>query len=509
MRIEKIFIKTEEGIFEQIYNKRAVIYKDVVVQIDDNENGYECKLTAGETPVLSVGLVFEKLFPENAKVLGDAWERSYGDLEWSEKVENRSMPWYFIANYADMIWAYGVKVRPSAMCEWRVKEDEICLEMDVCNGTKGVILGGRTLHVASVVFESYKQVDVFNACVEFCRKMCNDGIPYTKPIYGGNNWYYAYGQSSHEEVVNDSRFIATLSEGIEERPFMIIDECWAKHSCAGPWEETNDKFPDMKRLADEMKSVGVRPGIWVRPLLYTGVDFPKDWILKIDEENGGTVLDVTNPQAKAYALRCFTTLHDWGYELIKHDFTSYDLFGGFAVDFDGFIKKGDWSFGDRSKTNAEIVVELYKDIRTAAKGSIILGCNTFSHLAAGLVELQRTGDDTSGRDFARTLKMGVNTLAFRMCQHNIFYAVDADCVGITDLIPWEQNSQWLTLIAESRTPLFISVKDGSVSEKIIEEIKQGFAISVSGATEFKAIDWLETKTPTVWKSGEKIFNFKF
>ena len=508
MKFEKIILTTEEGKFEKNYSEELQFGKTKIFFVENDET-ISCFLFADKTPIMSIEIIMEKSFPENADILGDAWERSYGDLEWNSQTKDRSLPWYFLALNEDTVWAYGVKVRPAAMCEWRVKDGKVCLIMDVCNGTKGVVLSGRRLEVATICYKRYQEIDLFESCVDFCKHMCNDGIPYKKPIYGGNNWYYAYGESSHEEVVKDSEFIATLSEGLEEKPFMIIDECWAKNSCAGPWEETNEKFPDMKKLADEMNAAGVRPGIWVRPLLYKGVDFPKDWVLSVNEENGGSVLDITNPEAKDYALRCFTTLHDWGYELIKHDFTSYDLFGGFAVDFKGFIKKGDWSFGNRSKTNAEIVVELYKDIRTAAKGSMILGCNTFSHLAAGLVELQRTGDDTSGRDFARTLKMGVNTLAFRMCQHNIFYAVDADCVGITDLIPWEQNSQWLTLVAESRTPLFVSVKNGSVSAKIIEEIKQSFALSISEPTEFKAIDWLETKTPTIWKSGEKILNFKF
>jgi len=44
--------------------------------------------------------------------------------------------------------------------------------------------------------------------------------------------------------------------------------------------------------------------------------------------------------------------------------------------------------------------------------------------------------------------MGVNTLAFRLAQHNAFYMVDADCVGILgDNIPWEKNRQWLALLS--------------------------------------------------------------
>ena len=340
MKFEKVVLTTEEGKFEKNYSEELQ-FNEANIRFVQNGEEITCFLFADKTPIISIEIIAEKSFPKNANILGDAWERSYGDLEWSTEIKNRSMPWYFLAFNEDVVWAYGVKVRPAAMCEWRVKDGKVCLTMDVCNGTKGVILGRRTLEVATICYKRYQGIDPFESCVDFCKQMCSDGIPYKKPIYGGNNWYYAYGNSSHEEVVKDGEFIAMLSEGLEEKPFMIIDECWAKHSCAGPWDETNEKSPDMKKLADEMKAAGVRPGIWVRPLLYKDVDFPKDWVLSVNEENGGSVLDITNPEAKAYALRCFTTLHNWGYELIKHDFTSYDLFGGFAVDFNGFIKKGD------------------------------------------------------------------------------------------------------------------------------------------------------------------------
>jgi len=36
--------------------------------------------------------------PANLLVLGDHWERSYGDLHWSCVVPERVMPWYFMAS---------------------------------------------------------------------------------------------------------------------------------------------------------------------------------------------------------------------------------------------------------------------------------------------------------------------------------------------------------------------------------------------------------------------------
>src|ERR1035437_4327167 len=106
---------------------------------------------------------------------------------------------------------------------------------------------------------------------------------------------------------------------------------------------------------------------------------------------------------------------------------------------------------DSSKTNAEIILTMYQAIREATGETYIIGCNTISHLSAGMFELNRVGDDTSGNEWERTRKMGVNTLAFRGVQHGTFYAADCDCVGLTTKVPWAKNKQWMELVAKSGT----------------------------------------------------------
>jgi alpha-galactosidase len=106
----------------------------------------------------------------------------------------------------------------------------------------------------------------------------------------------------------------------------------------------------------------------------------------------------------------------------------------------------------------------------------IIGCNTVSHLCAGLVHLNRTGDDTSGREWERTKKMGVNSLAFRLAQNEAFYMCDADCVGILgEIIPWELNSQWLHLLSYSNTPLFVSCTDKLTDEQK-KDLKEAYQV---------------------------------
>ena len=134
-----------------------------------------------------------------------------------------------------------------------------------------------------------------------------------------------------------------------------------------------------------------------------------------------------------------------------------------------------WAFANRSRTTAEIIVDHYRSIREAAgDDAVVIGCNTIGHLSASIFEASRIGDDTSGRQWDRVRKMGVNTLAFRMPQHGAFYAVDADCVGqtTTGAIPWELNRQWLDLVARSGTPLFVSFKRDSVTPEQEQASKQ-------------------------------------
>src|SRR5690242_13644652 len=42
-------------------------------------------------------------------ILGDAWERAYGDLEWRGWAPDRIMPWYFALELPGATHAYGVR----------------------------------------------------------------------------------------------------------------------------------------------------------------------------------------------------------------------------------------------------------------------------------------------------------------------------------------------------------------------------------------------------------------
>ncbi len=442
---------------------------------------------------------------ENLYVLGDAWERSYGELEFKKLCNiDHFLPWYFIATDKQSSFCFGVKTGANAFVSFSYTANGIKALVDCRNGGCGVELNGRKLHLATFVYKKYTSADVFPNLHDYCKTLCNSPILPKERVYGGNNWYYAYGKSSFEEIVSDAKVQVELAEGIENRPFEVIDDCWQIHSCEGPWVP-NEKFEDMKKLADEIRAVGARPGIWVRLLHNRAEAITED--MRIFRAGKRRYLDPTHPDVKAYIKADIERIRDWGYELLKHDFTTVDLFGDWGKDLDATITKtDDWHFYDRSKTNAEIVLDLYRLIKDSAGDMYIIGCNTVSHLCAGLVHLNRTGDDTSGREWDRTKKMGVNTLAFRLAQNEAFYMCDADCVGILgDSIPWEKNKQWLHLLSYSNTPLFVSCNNN-----ITEEQKTDLAKAYNEFQKIHSIrpvDVFENRTPLKWEIDDSIVNY--
>ena len=250
------------------------------------------------------------------------------------------------------------------------------------------------------------------------------------------------------------------------------------------------------------------PGIWYRPLT-TYAEHPRELLVDRWGGHDASILDPSHPAVLREVEEITARLVKWGYRLLKHDFSSADIFGRWGFQMGREMFEGSWHFSDRTKTTAEIILQLYRAIRRGAGDAIIIGCNTVSHLAAGIFQLQRTGDDTSGMEWERTRKMGINTLAFRMMQHGTFYLADADCAGHTGRIPWELNKEWIRLLSVSGTPMFFSIDPEKVTEEQKQDLKEAFRTFVTVTTPAQPLDWLDTTCPTRWMTaqGEQRFYF--
>lgn len=488
---------------------------DINVKLNQDNEHLAIFLTAQTSKVKWIKLRWNNLsWDKSVRFLGDAWERGYGDMEWKGMNPNRFMPWYFCAKSEAKSVCYGVKVRPSAMCFWQVDSLGMTLFLDVRCGGSGVNLKGRVIKLADVIACEMRDCTSFEAMQEFCGQMCEDPILPKYPVYGSNNWYYAYGKSSESEILADCDYILNLTKDIENKPYMVIDDCWQEHHRlneynGGPWTKGNEKFPDMKALAEKLVQKGVRPGIWVRLLLNEDENIKNEWRL-----SHNNCIDPTNPEALNYIKEDIKRICNWGYTLIKHDFSTFDLFGKWGFQMSPLVTDDGWHFYDDSLTSAEVVKLLYKAILDASVEAsngelLILGCNTIGHLGAGYMHINRTGDDTSGVDWERTRFMGVNTLAFRLPQHGKFYEIDADCVGIDGGISWSMNKQWADVLAQSGTPLFISVRPNILDETEKQELHEILKVASKQEHHVIPVDWEETTCPEHWQDKDHDIDCKY
>jgi alpha-galactosidase len=436
--------------------------------------------------------------PAHLRCLGDHWERSYGDLAWRGIVPERVMPWYFLTWDGGVCHGYGVKTGASALCFWQVDGEGISLWMNLSNGGEGVQLGSRRLHAATIVSRAGENREAPIASARaLCRRMCEKPRLPGSPLYGSNDWYYAYGKNSAEQTLRDADLMAELSSGLDARPFTVIDDGWRDAS----------RFPDMRTVAAGIRHRNVRPGIWIRPLI-APANTRKELLLPgtrfgpQKERASELAYDPTIPEVLELVTAKAREVVEFGFELVKHDYSTYDLLGRWGFEMGASPTTPGWHLHDRSRTNAEVIRDLYVALRNAVgERTLLLGCNTVGHLGAGIFESQRTGDDTSGQHWERTRKMGVNTLAFRLAQDGTFFALDPDCVGITPAIPWEQNRQWMDVIARSGAALFVSPDPAATGPEQKKAIAEAFRITASGGAGLSAEDWLDNTCPEWWSTG--------
>ena len=434
------------------------------------------------------------------RFLGDQWERSYGDLAWRGMVPERVMPWYFATYDGAALHGYGVETGAGALCFRQIDPEGVSLWLDVANGGSGVVLGQRQLYAATVVARKGEAGEEPMAALgKFCRVMCAEPRPASGVIYGTNDWYYAYGNSSQEQILEDAQLAAELRPPGGPRPFTVMDEGWANKA----------KFPDMQSLADRLRKLEVRPGIWIRPLRASH-ETNTTWLMpearfgRRTERAAELAYDPTVPEALEAVRAQLRQLVDSGFELVKHDFSTYDMLGQWGFEMGAQPALPGWSFHDRSRTNAEIISGFYREIRrTLGEQTLILGCNTMGQLSAGVFDAQRTGDDTSGKIWERTRRMGVNTIAFRLAQHRNYFVVDGDCVAVTSAVPWRQTQEWLQFVAASGTALFVSVEKRAMEAEQKSALKVAFALASALPSANTPADWFASTTPELW--GEKRF----
>ena len=455
-------------------------------------------------PVQRIHLRWKCRFAEGVFALGDAWERSYGDLEWRPLQAERPLPWYTMLHAQERTVGMGVKTGAASFAFWQVDDSGISLWLDTRNGSNGVRLKDRRLAIATIVTHSGAAGEsAFSATRRLCQAMAaGTRVPATRgaasvdAIFGSNDWYYAYGNNTHDGILRDADLVRSLAPAGPNKPFTVIDDGYQDPS----------RFPSLEKLAAEIRNREVMPGLWIRPLRAPD-NTRSSLLLPAGRWAGGErgqpplAFDPTIPEVLAAVGAVAAEACAWGFDLIKHDFTSYELLGQWGSQMGASPTAGNWHCDDRTLTNAEIVTVLYKQLRASCgEERVILGCNTIGHLSVGLFDASRTGDDVSGKDWERTRRTGVNTLAFRLPQHKVFFALDADCVPLTPGVPWAMTRQWLQAVANTGSVLLISPDPRAVGREQRDALREAFQRIVRRPA-CEPLDWVDSRTPQLWRSS--------
>ena len=473
------------------------------------ENSAKIVIEPSGSPVKYLKLRFNGDFTFVDKVYGDQWERSSvgAYLEWRSVMSSRVLPWFCYVRGSNQTACYGIKTGADCLAFWQVDTHGITLFLNLCCGNDGTDLQEPIVACEVVQLFGAEGEDTYKTVRQFSGMMCETPVLPKTPIYGVNNWYWAYGNISREIVLAETDYLIQMTAGCKNPPYMVIDAGWQKHFnwetldyLGGPWTP-NDRFADMRQMADEIHARGARAGIWFRPLL-TRENIPEQ--ARLASGFGGEIPDPTHPWTIEKIYQDTAMIRSWGYELIKHDFSACDLTGlapvtGEKQDYQLFA--ADRKFYDRTKTSATVLKNLYQTIQDAANGADVIGCNVFGHLSAGIHSVQRTGGDTSGRAYEWTKRDGVNTV-MRLPTNNIFYNVDPDCAAFTNQVPTDINLDFLEMCAYTGMATLASVTPGCLNDAEMQRINKIYKTADANEHALGIANYDKTAEPEIFVSED-------
>ena len=125
--------------------------KDTFVDYKINGNTLDLYVTAKEDKLKFIELEWNFESSNDVFVLGDAWERSYGELEFKKLSDcDKYLPWYFIATDKTKCFCFGVKTQPNAFISFKYTFCGIKALIDCRNGGCGVELNGRKFRSSTI-----------------------------------------------------------------------------------------------------------------------------------------------------------------------------------------------------------------------------------------------------------------------------------------------------------------------------------------------------------------------
>ncbi len=281
--------------------------------------------------------------------------------------------------------------------------------------------------------------DAFAALESYAQMMADAQKVRLNPIINGwCNWFYTHNDHVNEqEIVNNAEFAALHLKpyGLE---WIQIDDGYQK--ALGDWQGNEHFSHGMKWLADRIRAVGLRPGIWIAPYVITeGTDVHRDhpeWLIRnldgsirhCNDRDGKALygLDISVPEAAAWLRRLFEMLvHEWGYDFIKLDFVEWTILAAER------FHDPRWSKAIAYRKGVEIMREVMGPDRH------LLDCGP-SQITTGLIDSVRIELDLpflTWEQYVKNFNSNAPAMAKRYYFHKRTWINDVDHLGVNLLTP--------------------------------------------------------------------------
>ena len=311
------------------------------------------------------------------------------------------------------------------------------------------------------------------------------------PPSGWCSWYFYYQEIDENEIKQNAKWIADNLKDFGAE-YVQIDDGWqgTGHGLGEnrDWTTIDKRFPGgMQALAVYIKSLGLKPGIWLAPhgqsneavvkrnvgvflLAKDGKSASKTW-------EGNYLVDPSASETQKYLTELFKTLRGWGYEYFKID--------GQPTVIREFRNKRE--FMKNSTADADL---LYRDTLNSIRAGIgrdsyLLGCWVIPVEGIGIMNGSRIGADVlpnwDGFKFAMRATMEYYFL------HNIAWYNDPDVMVARSPLTLEQARAWATLQGLTGQAVLMSDRLTDLSSERIDMIKRVYpAVDIRPLDLFKS-----------------------
>lgn len=310
-----------------------------------------------------------------------------------------------------------------------------------------------------------------------------------KTPVGFCTWYYYAGRISSDTLRENMTALEREHDRVPVE-YIQIDDGWFDRW--GVWEPKDNFDGDMKAMADEIKSRGFVPGIWVAPF---GADRESD-IFKEHPEYfvqmkcglpwPTPAFDFSTEGACDYLRRLFCKLsHEWGFRYIKMDIISSRLAPGVYSDPEFTTVR-----------NFRRALEIIRE--SVTEDTFLLACTAPLAPAAGLVDGMRVSCDVFER--WESLRDVFNSVLKRYYTNGVYYINDADCLLVRTAAE-EDGECWrlctrtdaeirtyVTAMAASGGALMLSDKMSLLRPEQYELISKLFPLNTRAAVPLDLMD---------------------